>query len=172
MADHGEFLGSYGLFRKGALHYDCLIRVPSFVSWPGRVPAGRRVPGLLQEIDLAPTVLGLLGMPLTPGMQGDDLSGNLLREEQVGRPWVYTESYRALWGPFTDCWTIRTETAKLNYYPLDRIGHLFDLAVDPGERENLFERPEHRGLRDEMTATLLECIHGQADPVPRLFVQF
>ncbi|MBI2439820.1 MAG: sulfatase-like hydrolase/transferase [Lentisphaerae bacterium] len=171
-ADHGEFLGDYGLFRKGAFHYDCLLRAPGFVSWRGQLPAGRRLTGLTQTIDLAPTILGLAGMPPAAGMQGNDLALALARSEQIGRPWTYTESYRALWGPFVDCWTLRTAGAKLNYYPRDRTGHLFDLAQDPDERRDLFDDPARRALRDDLLATLIEAVHSQTDPLPRVMCQY
>ncbi len=173
IADHGEFLGDYGLFRKGAFHYDCLLRVPCLMCWNGSpIAPGRRLTGLCQEIDVAPTLLGLLGLPQTPGIQGIDLSTALLNDGDVGRPWTYTESYLALWGPYVDCWTVRTETAKLNYYPRDRRGHLFDLASDPGERRDLYSSAGHRELRDDMLATLIESVHSQADPLPRMISQF
>lgn len=171
-ADHGEFLGDYGLFRKGAHHYDCLIRVPCFLSRPGGFEGGRRIDGLIEEIDLAPTILSQLGLPIDPGMQGRDLSPGLRGEGDVGRRWTFTESYLAWWGPFVDCWTLRTKTAKLNYYPPDRVGHLFDLAADPDERHNVFDDPAHRALRDEMMANLIECLHSQKDPLPVMLSQF
>jgi len=173
MADHGEFLGDYGLFRKGAFHYDCLLRVPCFISWRGSsITPGRRIGGLCQEIDIAPTLLSLLGLPITAGIQGIDMSNPLLNDGNIGRPWIYTESYLAHWGPFVDCWTFRTESAKLNYYPKDRMGHLFDLASDPDERKDLYSLPSRRKLRDDMMEGLLDAVHGQADPVPRMITQF
>jgi len=171
MADHGEFLGDYGLFRKGALHYDCLLRVPGFFSWPGRLEP-QRVHGLVQEIDVSPTILGLLNMAQTPGIQGQNLTAGLQGEAEIGRPWIFSESYLAAWGPFVDCWTLRTPTAKLNYYPPEGVGHLFDLEHDAGERHNLFDKPEHRELRDEMMQLLLQALHSQTDPLPLVISQF
>jgi arylsulfatase len=173
IADHGEFLGSYGLFRKGAHHYDCLIRVPAFITWTGGgIAPGQRQSGLVEEIDLLPTLLGLLRTESDSGIQGIDMSQALLDGGKVGRPWVYCESYFAPSGPYVDCWTLRTENAKLNFYPRDRLGHLFDLKSDPDERVDLFHSEEHRELRDEMTANLLECIHSQTDPIPRMISQY
>ena len=172
-ADHGELLGRSGLWRKGAYHYDDMIRVPCFVSWPSRIGGARRVDGLVQEIDLAPTILGLVGEPVDHGMQGIDLSDALVSSTDIGRPWAYTESYLAQWGPYVNCWTVRTSCAKLNYYPTDRVGHLFDLGSDPDERRNLFDRSSGRGaLRDEMMAHLIEELHTQADPLPKVLSQF
>jgi len=45
------------------------MRVPLLIWWPGVVPAGRRVDHLMEQIDLAPTILELCGVPIPPGMQ-------------------------------------------------------------------------------------------------------
>jgi arylsulfatase A-like enzyme len=172
IADHGELAGSYGLFGKGAFQYDCLLQVPCFMSWQGHINAGERVSGLCEEIDIAPTVLDLVGLPITPGIQGIDLVPGLRGKETLGRPWVFSESWRSLWGPWVECFTLRTRTAKLNYYTHDRAGCLFDLSRDPGEQCNLFESRAHRGLREGMMANLLECLHNQKDPIPRVTTQF
>jgi len=108
-------------------------------------------------------------------MQGRDLSGPLAAGENDGHDgheWTYTEMYTALWGPSVACWTVRTRTAKLNFYPEDRVGHLFDLSADPDERVDLWGSQSHRGLRDAMMANLVEELSRQADPLPRVLSQY
>jgi len=172
VADHGELLGDYGLWRKGSFHYDCMIRVPSFMSAPGRIPTSRRVPNLVASIDLTTTLLGLLDLPVPDAMQGRDWSAALEAGDAIERDRVYCELYNTLWGPYVDCWTLRTAHAKLNYYPSDRVGHLFDLDSDPDECVNLFDSRPHRELRDAMLADLLLEIREQRDPLPRVLSQF
>lgn len=172
VADHGEYLGDYGLFRKGTYHYDCITRVPAFISYPAQVPGGRRNPGLTQTIDLAPTLLELADQPVSAGMQGDSLADNLRRGEPVSRPWVYTELYDAQWGPFIACWTLRTAKAKLHWFPTDRRGYLFDLENDADERIDRYGDPAYRSLRDEMHELLLSAIQQQIDPLPRVLSQY
>jgi len=172
VADHGELLGDFGLWRKGSYHHDLMIRTPFFLTAPGRLPAGRRVDGLTQSIDIAPTLLDLCGVPIHEGMQGDNLADALRQGAPIGRAWAYTEMYTAAWGPFVTCWTLRTPTAKLNYYPQDRVGHLFDLADDPDELRDVWDSPGHRGLRDEMTGALLQAQHEQTDPLPKVLSQY
>jgi len=171
-ADHGELLGDYGLWKKGAFHYDCMIRVPTFLSYPARLGGGRRINELTGLIDLPGTILGLLGLPMPYAMQGRDLSAALAAGEPVGRDWVHCEIYFAGGGPYIPCWTLRTPTAKLNYYPTERIGHLFDLTEDPDELNDLYASRSHRRLRDEMTANLLAEIRLQRDPIPKQISTF
>lgn len=171
-ADHGELLGDYGLWRKGSYHFDCMIRMPCFLSAPGRLPGGRRVEGLIESVDIAPTLLSLVGLEPYAGMQGHDMAEALREGEAIGRDRIYCEMYTALWGPYVACWTVRTETAKLNYYPQDEVGHLFDLEEDPEEIHDLWSSPEHRDLRDRMMALLLRAQHEQSDPLPRILSQY
>ncbi|MGH8021398.1 MAG: sulfatase family protein, partial [Opitutaceae bacterium] len=54
MSDHGELLGDHGIYLKGPHFYDPSVRVPLIFSLPGRAAAGRRVPALVELVDLAP----------------------------------------------------------------------------------------------------------------------
>ena len=58
MSDHGEMLGDHGIYFKGPHFYDCQLRIPLIMRWPaGGVLANRRVEGLIELVDLAPTFL-------------------------------------------------------------------------------------------------------------------
>ncbi len=54
--------------------YESGIRTPLLVRWPGHIPPGSRVGGLVSTIDIAPTVLKLAGIEPGPTFQGKDLS--------------------------------------------------------------------------------------------------
>ena len=173
VSDHGEMLGNYGLLRKGSWHYDCMIQTPCFLTAAGRIPAGGHMEELTETIDLAPTLLGLAGLDIPDRMQGRNLAPALLNHADMPeKPWIYCEMFQTLWGPWTACQTIRTRTAKLNYFPIDRVGHLFDLENDPDERRNLWDFSEHRPLRDAMMANLLEELNRQIDGSPRVLSQY
>lgn len=174
VADHGEFLGGHGLLRKPSFHYDDLLRVPLLLSCPG-VAAGRREPGLVELIDVHPTLLGLMGLPLNPGVQGRDWSGALTGGGGIGRADIYSDMFRmdpmvceSGNGPYTACQTLRTEHWKLNVYPTHPMAcsQLFDLRNDPGESRNLFHDPGARDRREEMLWRLLQRVHANVDPLP------
>lgn len=60
-SDHGEMLGRHGLFKKGAVMYEDLIRIPLIVAHGGgRYPARTEV-GLASHLDLLPSLLELGG---------------------------------------------------------------------------------------------------------------
>ena len=57
--DHGELLGDHGLLFKGPFHYDCLIKAPMILSWPGVIPKGSRYTQITEHVDIMPTILDL-----------------------------------------------------------------------------------------------------------------
>ena len=73
-ADHGESLGEHGYWGHGRNLYDETLRIPMSVSWPGRLTP-RAVDASVQNLDVAPTLLGLLGANVPPGFEGLDLTG-------------------------------------------------------------------------------------------------
>ncbi len=77
-ADHGEALGDHGMSWHGAEIWESLVRVPLVVYVPGIAP--RRIPLKRSHIDLAPTLLELMGIEAGEG----ELSGQSLVPEVEG----------------------------------------------------------------------------------------
>jgi arylsulfatase A-like enzyme len=180
VADHGEFLGNHGLLRKPSFHYDDTLRVPLLLRAPG-LEGGRRVGGLVELIDLYPTLLGLLDLPVNAGVQGMDLSTALAEGKPIGRPDIHSDIYDMDpmvcgegSGPYAACQTLRTEEWKVNVYPDDHpeCGQLFHLGEDPGETRNLYNDPGHREKREEMLWRLLQRMHSNTDPLPLRLTQW
>ncbi|MGH9540146.1 MAG: sulfatase-like hydrolase/transferase [Terriglobales bacterium] len=73
MSDHGESLGAHGESMHGIFLYDETIRVPLVFKLPGELLAGRRVEGRVRLVDVAPTLLSMLSLPLPPTFQGESL---------------------------------------------------------------------------------------------------
>ena len=73
MSDHGESLGAHGEAMHGIFLYDETIHVPLLFKLPGAVLAGRRVAARVRLIDVAPTLLSMLSLPLPPTFQGESL---------------------------------------------------------------------------------------------------
>ena len=72
MSDHGEMLGDHGIYLKGPYFYEEAIHVPLIVSWPGHIQP-RRVSGMVELVDIAPTLLDAAQLAPYPGMQGRSL---------------------------------------------------------------------------------------------------
>ena len=73
MSDHGESLGAHGESMHGIFLYDETIHVPLVFKLPGDLLAGRRVASRVRLVDVAPTLLSMLSLPLPPTFQGESL---------------------------------------------------------------------------------------------------
>ena len=71
--DHGESLGDHGEETHGVFLYEEALRVPLIIHG-GRIAAVRHVTPVARLIDVMPTVLELLGLPV-PRMNGASLVG-------------------------------------------------------------------------------------------------
>ena len=73
MSDHGESLGAHGESMHGIFLYDETIHVPLLFKLPGQLLSGRRVAARVRLVDVAPTLLSMLRLPLPPTFQGESL---------------------------------------------------------------------------------------------------
>ena len=73
MSDHGESLGAHGESMHGIFLYDETIHVPLLFKLPGALLAGKRVTTRVRLVDVAPTLLSMLSLPLPPTFQGQSL---------------------------------------------------------------------------------------------------
>ena len=73
--DHGDYTGEKGLFTKGESLYECLLHVPLIIRPPDGVnaPRGKHIDGLVNLIDLFPTIANLASAPCPDYVQGHDL---------------------------------------------------------------------------------------------------
>ena len=72
-SDHGEEFYEHGWKGHDETLYDEVLHVPLIMRGPGIVPAGLRVPAQVSLVDLMPTLLDLLGVPVPPTVQGTSL---------------------------------------------------------------------------------------------------
>ena len=73
MSDHGESLGAHGESMHGIFLYDETIQVPLVFKLPGEILARRHVSSRVRLVDVAPTLLSLLSLPLPATFQGESL---------------------------------------------------------------------------------------------------
>ncbi len=161
-SDHGDMLGSHGQFLK-TNPWEESLRIP-FIMGGGRLSYDRRQgyhPVPINHVDIAPTTLGLCGIPIPEWMEGTDYSGyrlpgNTVADEpdsafiQLCVPTGHGHSIDRPWrGVVTrDGW---------KYVVLEgQPWMLFNLSNDPFEEVNLAYNPLHGAKRAE----LQECLRG------------
>lgn len=131
-ADHGCMLGEHGLYVKGPHYYAQTARVPLLISMPGRLPSGRRVAGLVELVDLLPTLCELCEVPVPGRAVGHSLVP-LILGEGMAREDVFAEQ------KLKDFHWVAVRTPRYSYTRYLDTGDamLFDLEEDPDEIDNL-----------------------------------
>ena len=166
-SDNGFFLGEHGLFDK-RLMYEPSVRVPFMVRYPAGF--GRRVDSshMVLNVDLAPTLFELAGVPVPPCVQGRSLRPLLEGERTAWRDAFYYEYFEY---PGPHCVRknhgVRTDRWKLiEFWEQPQEWELYDLVSDPDETNNLAADPGHAAKLHEMQALMkrLRAELGDADP--------
>ncbi|PYQ49939.1 MAG: hypothetical protein DMF78_16965 [Acidobacteria bacterium] len=131
--DHGESLGEHGEKTHGIFAYEATLRIPLVVYAP-RLLAARVVSDRVRHIDILPTVLDALGLPLPVG-----LPGRSLLPLAAGLSAAPTPSYfESLSSAVNRGWAPLTGLARESYKMIDLpIPELYDLDADPHETRNL-----------------------------------
>ncbi|MHC4887354.1 MAG: sulfatase family protein [Planctomycetota bacterium] len=161
--DHGHFFGHHGLTAKGPFHYEDMVKVPLIASLPGAIPAGEHCSDVQSLVDLAPTFLGYAGLDVPRCMTGLNMEAAWSGREASPRDHAIVENRHQ---PTTiHMKTYVDARYKLTVYWNQPYGELFDLIVDPGEVNNLWDDPESQSLRAELTEKLLFAEMGN-EPVP------
>jgi arylsulfatase A-like enzyme/Tfp pilus assembly protein PilF len=124
MSDHGEGLGEHGEWTHGVFLYDATLRVPLILSLPGD-SMGKRTTGLARTIDVLPTVLGALRIPIPQSVQGTSLLNAATPTLALAETDVPQENYG--WSALR---AIREGPLKFIQAPRPE---LYDLAADAHE---------------------------------------
>lgn len=154
-ADHGESFDEHGEKTHGFFCYGATTRVPLILSKPVYGAPGRVFGHTVQSIDLAPSILGLLGLPVDEGMKGRTLDSTRDRL-------VFSEAMI----PHEDFYLAPVHSLKDDRYSFyfSSTLELYDLRTDPGEKRNL-SASQPRRLRKyrERMESLLAATKGSAD---------
>lgn len=161
--DHGDWLGDHHLLTKGPWLYDSLTRVPMIFAGPG-IPGGARTPALMENVDILPTLLELIGQPIPYGVQGRSCGALFRGEKQSIRDSALT-SYD-IHDRGIRLKSLRTDAYKLNVFAGEEYGELFDLQRDPDELRNVYFDEAYRPIRDQLHRQLLFRLMQDEDPLP------
>lgn len=141
-SDHGEMAGEHGLWAKHCF-YEESARVPMILSGPG-IPAGRRVGENVSLTDIFPTLCDVAGLPTPEGLRGRSMLPLTHDPPQAGERMVFSELYG-------ETCSFMAKKGDVKYIcHSDGSRQVFDLARDPGELDNVADRPEYAGIRRQL----------------------
>jgi len=144
-SDHGEGLGEHGEEQHSILLYRELLQIPLLVKLPASERGGTTVTSPAQLVDIAPTVLGILGV------EGPKMSGSSLLALSSVRP-LYAET---MYPRIQLGWSELTSVMELPYQLIESPRpELYDLSRDPGEKNDVAatERRKFAGMRKWLLA--------------------
>jgi arylsulfatase A-like enzyme len=191
VADHGDYVGDYGLQRKGAGMPEVLMRIPFVVAGPG-VRASDDDQTFVSLADLFPTLCEAAGQEIPYGVQGRSLWPLLTGESYPVEEFdsIYAErGYGGLpYGPedrpglhfpyeggkYDELNSVTQSgmTRMLRHgrwkllYDNTGKGELYDLAADPMELRDLWADPRHAQVRAELVERLLWWSTRVVDNLP------
>jgi arylsulfatase A-like enzyme len=161
-ADHGEAFGEHRMVRHGFEVWEMLVRVPLIVKVPGAAP--RRIDTPRSAIDLAPTIMDLLGVATLEDFQGRSLVSEvragvtpLPRDVIVDLPRT-SDSFRRralVWDRY-----------KVIAYDDDYRIEVYDLVDDPAEKKDL--RRSRPDVYEWMKARYLERVKSIREVCPKM----
>jgi arylsulfatase A-like enzyme len=167
IGDHGEGLGEFprwdGKPHFGHTHYlnSVYMRVPLIVRPAGGAADARRIGDVVTTLDVAPTVLHMMGFGKLRHFQGAnlfDLPGGTQRKifQQAHRPLADKDKFAVLHYPW-----------HLIFTPADDAYELYDLSRDEYETRNLFQEPlaePVRSLKSELVDFARQVLNEKIDP--------
>lgn len=196
LSDHGDFVGDFGMVRKGPDMPDILMRIPLQFYGKDIVANPNPHSAFVSIIDLFPTFCDAMDIPIPAGVQGKSLWPLLTGEPYPKKDFdkVYAEhGYGGMLYTdrdeinFDNCLNIGKGGVtfdSLNTYSQSGTmrmlrkskwiltvdcgggGYLYDLEVDPYELKNLFYDTDYKEVRDELIMDLLVETLRYTDPLP------
>jgi arylsulfatase A-like enzyme len=112
--------------RKGSVD-EGGVRVPCLIRWPGKIPAGHRIPEIASAIDFLPTLADMAGIPV---VSTKPLDGINIKPLLLGT--VNNWPDRMIFNFWKGVTSVRTQQ-----YRLDTAGQLFDIDADPGQDHDI-----------------------------------
>ena len=157
-SDQGFFLGEHGFFDKRFM-YEESLKMPFVIRYPGQIEAGTVVSDIVSNIDFAPTLLEMAGVPIPEKVQGNSFFKIL--KGQASNDWRQSMYYHYYEYPYyhrvQPHYGIRNQRFKLIhfYYNIDT-WEFYDLENDPSEMNNLINNPAHASTISSLKSELYQ----------------
>ena len=163
-SDHGFFLGEHRFYDK-RLMYEPSIRIPLMIRYPPRIRSGTGSKRMVLNLDLAPTLLDLVGLAPPAHFQGESLMRLLANPNVTWRKdWLYEYYEYPGNQQVKPCRGVRTERYKyIHYFTEPQEFELYDLEQDPEELHSLHADSSHAELARQLAARLEELRRETGD---------
>ena len=153
VGDHGESLGQHKEPTHGFFVYDAAISVPLIMHLPSRYLRGKKVNARVETVDIMPTLLHILGLPLPSEIQGKSLLPLILDKNSNQERFAYSETYypRYHFG-WSELKSLQNSRYKYIQAPRPE---LYDIVNDPNELTNIYRQKIRIGKQFEQNLNSL-----------------
>ena len=171
MGDNGFAFGEHGLIDKRTF-YEESVKVPLLVHCPELFSGGQTMNKMVQNIDIAPTILESAGLMKPTGMPGRSFIPLLKGDSTTWRDKIFYEYFWEYDFPMTPTtYGVRTDKFKyIHYMGIWDTNELYDLEKDPNETTNLIARPEYADTVKKLAGYLFDWLQqtgGMQIPLKR-----
>lgn len=162
-SDHGFHLGEHDLWAK-TTNYELDTRVPLLVAAPGVNRGGGRASGLVELLDLYPTLVELCGLPAAAGVEGRSLVPQLRDPSQAGKAVAVSQHPHPSYGQATHMgYALRTARHRYVEWRELTTGvvaarEFYDEVSDPTETVNRVGDPAYRSVVRDMEREAREVV--------------
>lgn len=170
-SDHGEHFGDHGFyFQHGYSVYEPSIKSTLIFHNPKKIPKGKNIESKVQVLDIMPTLLDILGIPLVDNIDGYSLLPLIEGKEENARDFIFAETAeehikgnkKIFFSGNKGKWrTMITGDWKIIYipHPEKDMFELYNLKDDPEEKTNLAEIEKEKA--EEMKKKILDYLKPQ-----------
>ncbi len=166
-SDHGDMIGSHGQMKKQRI-YEESAKVPFIIKYPALLgKEGKLSDFLLNTLDILPTLLGMSGLNVPDGLDGEDITEIILGNKKDDRKAALVTCIQPFgqWSRDHGAKEFRGIITKKYTYARDLSDNwlLFDNVADPYQLNNLIENPSYYEISMKLEDILTRELKGLED---------
>lgn len=185
--DHGHLFGEHDLQGKPGAEmgklYEITTRIPLLVHHPDGLGAGQSVQGIVQPVDLMPSILEFMGVEIPQNLDGHSFWPLVEGRSEEGRPYAVSNRFPQVFGGADgaafDGWvgtdrvvepgTVTTDTWTMIIAPQGLPSELYNIAEDPAQMHNIID--DYPEIAEKLRTTWLSFLtsHGASEERLRPF---
>ena len=158
-SDHGEGLGQHGWMRHGMFLYDEQGRIPLIMRLPDVIPENLRINNFIEAIDIAPSILDLLGLESEKGFFGKSFLAMFQGEKTFPFNAVFLERRHYKAAKYVNGevrgnkFAVREKNFKYIWAPEEDTKELYKMDEDPKELYNVVK--EYPNVADKLEQMII-----------------
>ena len=169
MGDNGFLFGEHGLIDKRCT-YEESIRVPMIIKGPGGFSGGKTVSQIVANIDVAPTLLDVASVSIPSEMDGQSFLPVVRNKNAQWRDFLLYEYFWERNYPQTPTMhaIFNDKIEYTRYDGIWDIDELYNLEVDPMEKNNLIHHPDWQDKIGKLNSAMFEMLQKSSGMKLRL----